>query len=63
LGILVLVGAVAYQLEPPEKLSDIHPSFNVSPLQKYLANEDAHVPLDEIEVDERLESGCLGKKG
>jgi hypothetical protein len=48
------VGAVVYRLEFPEELSGIYPTFHVSHLRKCLADEEAHVPLDDIEVDERL---------
>jgi hypothetical protein len=45
---------VAYQLELPEELISIHPTFPVLHLRKCLAEEDARVPLHEIEVDEKL---------
>jgi hypothetical protein len=48
------VGAVAYRLELPDELSDIHPTFHVSHLRKCLTEEDAHAPLDDIKLDERL---------
>ncbi|KAD3336983.1 hypothetical protein E3N88_32503 [Mikania micrantha] len=48
------VGKVAYRLDLPEELNGIHPTFHVSHLRKCLAEEQAHVPLDDIEVDDRL---------
>ncbi|KAD6119103.1 hypothetical protein E3N88_10374 [Mikania micrantha] len=48
------VGKVAYRLDLPEELNGIHPTFHVSHLRKCLADEQAHVPLDDIEVDNRL---------
>ncbi|KAD5318253.1 hypothetical protein E3N88_18199 [Mikania micrantha] len=48
------VGKVAYRLDLPEELSGIHPTFHVSHLRKCLADEQAHVPLDDVEVDDRL---------
>ncbi|KAD5317986.1 hypothetical protein E3N88_17932 [Mikania micrantha] len=48
------VGKVAYLLDLPEELNGIHPTFHVSHLRKCLADEQAHVPLDDIEVDDRL---------
>ncbi|KAD4179887.1 hypothetical protein E3N88_28478 [Mikania micrantha] len=48
------VGKVAYRLELPEELNGIHPTFHVSHLRKFLADKQAHVPLDDIEVDPRL---------
>jgi hypothetical protein len=48
------VGEVAYILELPMELSNIHPKFHVSHLRKCLADESTYVPLNDIEVDERL---------
>ncbi|KAI3825912.1 hypothetical protein L1987_07642 [Smallanthus sonchifolius] len=48
------VGEVAYRLELPDELSGIHPTFHVSHLRKCLADESAHVPLTDIEVDNSL---------
>ncbi|KAD7476938.1 hypothetical protein E3N88_00074 [Mikania micrantha] len=48
------VGKVAYRLDLPKELNGIHPTFHVSHLRKCLADEQAHVPLDDIEVDNRL---------
>ena len=48
------VGQVAYRVEVPDKLSGIHNTFHVSHLQKCLADESARVPLDDIEVDTKL---------
>ncbi|KAI3762604.1 hypothetical protein L1987_53041 [Smallanthus sonchifolius] len=52
--IMARVGEVAYRLELPDELSGIHPSFYVSHLRKCLADESAHVPLMDIEVDNSL---------
>ncbi|KAI3518312.1 hypothetical protein L1887_06894 [Cichorium endivia] len=52
--IIARVGKVAYRLELPEELSQIHSTFHVSQLRKCLADETAFVPLDDIQVDERL---------
>ncbi|KAI3741049.1 hypothetical protein L1987_58716 [Smallanthus sonchifolius] len=52
--IIKKVGKVAYQLELPEELNKIHNTFHVSYLRKCLADETAHVPLEEIEVDNKL---------
>ncbi|KAJ9561205.1 hypothetical protein OSB04_006365 [Centaurea solstitialis] len=48
------VGKVAYRLELPPELNQIHDTFHVSQLRKCLADETAHVPIDDIQVDERL---------
>ncbi|KAI3777010.1 hypothetical protein L1987_46803 [Smallanthus sonchifolius] len=52
--IIKRVGKIVYQLELPEELNKIHNTFHVSYLRKCLADETAHVPLQEIEVDEKL---------
>ncbi|KAM0061097.1 putative nucleotidyltransferase, Ribonuclease H [Helianthus debilis subsp. tardiflorus] len=52
--ILARIGEVAYRLELPDELAGIHPTFHVSHLRRCLADENAHVPLNDIEVDERL---------
>ncbi|KAJ9548231.1 hypothetical protein OSB04_020774 [Centaurea solstitialis] len=52
--VLAHVGNVAYRLELPEVLGQIHDTFHVSQLRKCLADETAHVPLDDIQVDESL---------
>ncbi|KAJ9546732.1 hypothetical protein OSB04_019275 [Centaurea solstitialis] len=52
--ILARVGKVAYRLELPAVLGQIHSTFHVSQLHKCLADETAHIPLDDIQVDESL---------
>ncbi|KAI3762516.1 hypothetical protein L1987_52946 [Smallanthus sonchifolius] len=52
--ILARVGQVAYRLDLPVELSGIHPTFHVSHLRKCLADDTAHIPYDEIEVDSSL---------
>ncbi|KAI3819497.1 hypothetical protein L1987_13336 [Smallanthus sonchifolius] len=52
--ILARVGQVAYRLDLPVELSGIHPTFHVSHLRKCLADDIAHIPYDEIEVDNSL---------
>jgi hypothetical protein len=48
------MGPVAYQLLLPKELSNIHPIFHVSNLKKCLSDESLFIPLDEIEIDEKL---------
>nr|GEU47888.1 retrotransposon protein, putative, Ty3-gypsy subclass [Tanacetum cinerariifolium] len=48
------VGPVAYGLDLPEKLDGVHDTFHVSNLKKCLADPTLQVPLDEIQVDARL---------
>ncbi|KAI3817324.1 hypothetical protein L1987_11113 [Smallanthus sonchifolius] len=52
--IIKKVGKVAYRLELPEELNKIHNTFHVSYLRKCLADEATHVPLEEIEIDDKL---------
>nr|GEX60633.1 hypothetical protein [Tanacetum cinerariifolium] len=48
------VGLVAYMLDLPEELDGVHDTFNVSNLKKFLADPTLQVPLDEIQVDAKL---------
>ncbi|GKC59787.1 putative reverse transcriptase domain-containing protein, partial [Tanacetum coccineum] len=52
--IIPKIGTVAYRLELPKKLSRVHSTFNVSKLKKCMAGEPLAVPLDEIQVDKKL---------
>ncbi|GJY25524.1 putative reverse transcriptase domain-containing protein [Tanacetum coccineum] len=52
--IIAKVGTVAYHLELPEKLSRVHSMFHVLKLKKCLADEPLAIPLDEIQVDDKL---------
>nr|GEW23692.1 hypothetical protein [Tanacetum cinerariifolium] len=52
--IIKKVGPVAYMLDLPEKLDGVHDTFHVSNLKKCLADLTLQVPLDEIQVDAKL---------
>ncbi|GJZ89612.1 putative reverse transcriptase domain-containing protein [Tanacetum coccineum] len=52
--ILAKVGMVAYQLELPEKFSQVHSTFHVSNLKKCFSNEPLAISLDEIQIDDKL---------
>ncbi|GJV00659.1 putative reverse transcriptase domain-containing protein, partial [Tanacetum coccineum] len=52
--ILAKVGTVAYRLELPEQLSRVHSTFHVSNLKKCFSDEPLTIPLDEIEIDDKL---------
>ncbi|GKE90378.1 putative reverse transcriptase domain-containing protein, partial [Tanacetum coccineum] len=52
--ILARVGPVAYTLELPEELKGIHSTFHVSNLKKCLVEGDNVVPMDEIQLDDKL---------
>ncbi|GJV93987.1 putative reverse transcriptase domain-containing protein [Tanacetum coccineum] len=48
------VGPVAYTLELPEELKGIHSTFDVLNLKKCLAKGDVIVPMEEIQLDDKL---------
>jgi hypothetical protein len=49
------VGAVAYRLELPEEMSDIHPVFHVSQLRRCLkVLEEKRVPVETIDLQPDL---------
>ncbi|GJV18828.1 putative reverse transcriptase domain-containing protein [Tanacetum coccineum] len=52
--IIEKVGPVAYMLDLPEELDGVHDTFHVSNLKKCLADPTLKVPLDEIQVDAKL---------
>ena len=45
---------MAYRLELPQELSNVHPTFHVSNLRKCLADENLHIPLDEVRINESM---------
>ncbi|GKD20870.1 hypothetical protein Tco_1222573, partial [Tanacetum coccineum] len=45
---------VAYRLELLEHLSRVHNTFHVSYLRKCLSDETFVIPLDEIQIDNKL---------
>jgi hypothetical protein len=47
-------GKVAYQLELPPQLSDVHDVFHVSQLRKCLRVSEEQIPLEELTFDEDL---------
>ncbi|GJZ08318.1 putative reverse transcriptase domain-containing protein [Tanacetum coccineum] len=52
--ILAKVGMLAYLLKLPKKLSRVHSTFNVSNLKKCFVDEPLVIPLDEIQIDDKL---------
>nr|GFA07921.1 reverse transcriptase domain-containing protein [Tanacetum cinerariifolium] len=48
------VGPVVYRLDLSEELNGVHDTFYVSNLKKCLVDPTLHVPLDEIQVDAKL---------
>ncbi|GKA45289.1 putative reverse transcriptase domain-containing protein [Tanacetum coccineum] len=53
-NVLERVGPVAYKLELPRELQGIHNTFHVSNLKKCLSDESLVIPLDEIQLDDKL---------
>ncbi|GJZ02327.1 putative reverse transcriptase domain-containing protein [Tanacetum coccineum] len=49
------VGTVAYRIELPEQLSRVHSTFHVSNLKKCMVDEPLAIPLDEIQIDDKLD--------
>ncbi|GJW64098.1 putative reverse transcriptase domain-containing protein [Tanacetum coccineum] len=54
LKILANVGTVAYRLGLPDQLNRVHSTFHVSNLKKCLSDETLVIPLDEIQIDDKL---------
>ncbi|GJX02121.1 putative reverse transcriptase domain-containing protein [Tanacetum coccineum] len=52
--IIERIGPVAYKLELPDKLCGIHSTFHVLNLKKCMADENLVVPLEEIQLDDKL---------
>ncbi|GJR12781.1 hypothetical protein Tco_0795433 [Tanacetum coccineum] len=52
--IIAKIGTVAYRHELLEGLSRVHSTFHVSKLKKCMADEPLAIPLDEIQVDDKL---------
>ena len=52
--VIARVGKVAYRLELPAELSQIHDTFHVSQLRKCIADETAVLPLEDIQVNASL---------
>nr|GEW26855.1 putative reverse transcriptase domain-containing protein [Tanacetum cinerariifolium] len=52
--ILERVNPVAYKLELPRELQGIHKTFHVSNSKKCLSDESLIIPLDEVQLDDKL---------
>nr|GEV76550.1 putative reverse transcriptase domain-containing protein [Tanacetum cinerariifolium] len=53
--IITKFGTIAYRLELPEQLSRVHSTFHVSNLKKCLSDETLAIPLDEIQINDKLQ--------
>ncbi|GJX32138.1 putative reverse transcriptase domain-containing protein [Tanacetum coccineum] len=52
--ILEQIGPVAYKLELPEELRNVHNTFHVSNLKKCLSDESLVIPMKELRLDNKL---------
>nr|GEV57603.1 hypothetical protein [Tanacetum cinerariifolium] len=52
--ILDRIGPVAYKLELPEELKNVHNTFHVSNLKKCLSNESLVIPMKELQLNDKL---------
>nr|GEX74909.1 reverse transcriptase domain-containing protein [Tanacetum cinerariifolium] len=52
--ILKRIGLVAYNLELPEELSNVHSTFHISNLKKCLSDESLVIPIKELRLDDKL---------
>ncbi|GKF05992.1 putative reverse transcriptase domain, ribonuclease H-like domain, aspartic peptidase domain protein [Tanacetum coccineum] len=52
--ILKKVGPVPYKLKLPEELSNVHSTFYVSNLKKFLSNESLIIPIKELQLNDKL---------
>ncbi|GKD67760.1 putative reverse transcriptase domain-containing protein [Tanacetum coccineum] len=52
--ILKTVGLVAYTLELPEELRNVHSTFYISNLKKCLSDESLVIPMKELLLDDKL---------
>ncbi|GJU65209.1 putative reverse transcriptase domain-containing protein [Tanacetum coccineum] len=48
------IDPIAYRFRLPKELNDVHDTFHVSNLKKCLADQSLHMPLEEIQVDAKL---------
>ncbi|GKD22006.1 hypothetical protein Tco_1223709 [Tanacetum coccineum] len=48
------ISPVAYRLRLPQELNGVHDTFHMSNLKKCLADPTLQIPLDEIQVDAKL---------
>ncbi|GJU07071.1 putative reverse transcriptase domain-containing protein [Tanacetum coccineum] len=52
--ILERIVPVAYKLELPKELSNVHSTFHISNLKKCLSNESFVIPMKELRLDDKL---------
>ncbi|GJZ81212.1 putative reverse transcriptase domain-containing protein [Tanacetum coccineum] len=52
--VLSKVGTIAYRLELPDQISRVDSTFQVSNLKECFSDEPLAIPLDEIQIDDKL---------
>ncbi|GKC91693.1 hypothetical protein Tco_1152342 [Tanacetum coccineum] len=52
--ILEQIGPVAYKLELPKELSNVHNTFHISNLKKCLSSESLVIQMKELQLDDKL---------
>ncbi|GKA07911.1 hypothetical protein Tco_0687242 [Tanacetum coccineum] len=52
--ILERIGPVAFKLELPEELSNVHSTFHVSNIKKCISDESLVIPMKELQFDDKL---------
>nr|GEZ93132.1 putative reverse transcriptase domain-containing protein [Tanacetum cinerariifolium] len=52
--VLAKVGTIAYRLDFPQILIRVHSTFHMSNLKKCLSDESLVIPLDKINIDDKL---------
>ncbi|GKD26407.1 putative reverse transcriptase domain-containing protein [Tanacetum coccineum] len=52
--ILERIGPMAYKLELPEELSNVHSTFYISNLKKCLSDESLVIPMKELQLNDKL---------
>ncbi|GJT49500.1 hypothetical protein Tco_0975657 [Tanacetum coccineum] len=52
--ILERISPLAYKLELPEELSNVHSTFYISNLKKCLSDESLVIPMKELRLDDKL---------
>nr|GEU58590.1 putative reverse transcriptase domain-containing protein [Tanacetum cinerariifolium] len=52
--ILKRIGPVAYRIELPEELSNVHNTFHICNLKKCLSDESLVIPMKELQLDDKL---------
>ncbi|GJS97972.1 hypothetical protein Tco_0819142 [Tanacetum coccineum] len=52
--ILEQISPVAYKLELPEELSNVHSTFHISNLNKCLSDKSLVIPMKKLRLDDKL---------